>query len=125
MTDAPKTSQQAATELSISPNTLKRWANEFAPFLSPSNSMNGDVGSRQFSADDITVLRRVKHVYGIVPPPGTGLHTLARETGDPALIELVARYGAIVFQDRRLSRRDASRLRQLSRRIGNKKGVAE
>lgn len=73
----------------------------------------------------LTVLRRVRQVYGIVPPPGTGLHTLARETGDPALIELVARYGAIVFQDRQLSRRDASRLRQLSRRIGRKKVVAE
>lgn len=60
MADAPKPSQQVATELNISPNTLKRWTNDFAPFLSPTGSLNGDMGSRSFTAEDVTVLRRIK-----------------------------------------------------------------
>ncbi|TWJ18379.1 transglutaminase family protein [Geobacter argillaceus] len=67
------------------------------------------------------VLARVRRVYGIVPTPDTGLHALAGEFNDPALCELVERYGAIVFQGRRLNRREASRLRQLCRQIGRRK----
>lgn len=72
-----------------------------------------------------SVLRRVRRAYGIVPGPETGLHTLSMETGDPALKELVTRYGDIVFRDRRLSRLEATQLRKLSRQIGRKKEVAE
>jgi hypothetical protein len=70
-----------------------------------------------------SVLRRVRHAYGITPGPETGLHTLAADTGDPALMELVSRYEYIVFRDRRLSRREAAQLRKLSRKIGKKKGL--
>jgi hypothetical protein len=71
------------------------------------------------------VLARIRQVYGIVPPPATGLHTLAKELNDPALYELIEHYGAIVFQGHRLSRREAAQLRQLCRQIGRrKKGVA-
>jgi len=67
------------------------------------------------------VLARIRQVYGIVPSPDTGLHALAGELNDPALCELVERYGAIVFRGHRLSRREASHLRQLCRQIGRRK----
>lgn len=60
MTDAFKTSQQAATDLGISPNTLKRWIKDFAPFLSPSGPVSGDGNSRRFTPEDLQVLKRVK-----------------------------------------------------------------
>lgn len=60
MTDAFKTFQQAATELGISANTLKRWAKDFAPFLSPAGALGGDGANRHFMSDDLVVLRRVK-----------------------------------------------------------------
>ena len=60
MTDALKTVQQAATDLGISPNTLKRWTKDFAPFLSPSGPMTNDGASRRFTAEDLVVLGRVK-----------------------------------------------------------------
>lgn len=60
MADTLKTFQQCATELNVSVNTLKRWAKDFAPFLSPSGPVSGSGASRRFSTDDVQVLRRVK-----------------------------------------------------------------
>lgn len=60
MTDALKNLQQAASELGISPGTLKRWTKDFAPFLSPSGPVSGDGASRRFGPEDLVVLRRVK-----------------------------------------------------------------
>ena len=60
MTEAFKTFQQAVTELGISANTLKRWAKDFAPFLSPAGALGGDGANRHFMPDDLVVLRRVK-----------------------------------------------------------------
>ncbi len=60
MTDAFKTAQQAATELGISPSTLKRWTRDFAPFLSPSSSVTGDGMGRRFTPEDVELLARIK-----------------------------------------------------------------
>jgi DNA-binding transcriptional MerR regulator len=60
MADTLKTFQQTATELNVSVNTLKRWAKDFAPFLSPSGPVSGDGSNRRFADDDLGVLRRVK-----------------------------------------------------------------
>ncbi len=60
MTDAFKTGQQAATELGVSPGTLKRWTRDFAPFLSPASAVGSDGANRRFTPDDLVVLRRVK-----------------------------------------------------------------
>lgn len=60
MADTLKTFQQTATELNVSVNTLKRWAKDFAPFLSPSGPASGDGANRRFAEDDVAVLRRVK-----------------------------------------------------------------
>ncbi len=59
MTDTNKGMQQAANELTISLNTLKRWAQDFGEFLSPSGGVNNGA-SRRFTSDDIALLRRVK-----------------------------------------------------------------
>jgi DNA-binding transcriptional MerR regulator len=48
---------EAATELTVSANTLKRWAKDFEQFLSPSTASNG---VRRFTTDDVSLLRRVK-----------------------------------------------------------------
>ncbi len=60
MTDAFKTFQQAATELGVSANTLKRWAKDFAPFLSPTGALGGDSANRHFMPDDVAMLQRIK-----------------------------------------------------------------
>lgn len=60
MADSLKTFQQGATELNVSVNTLKRWAKDFAPFLSPSGPVSGDGSGRRFANDDVVVLRRIK-----------------------------------------------------------------
>jgi len=60
MADTLKTFQQTATELNVSVNTLKRWAKDFAPFLSPSGPVSGDGSNRRFADEDMGVLRRVK-----------------------------------------------------------------
>jgi len=60
MADTLKTIQQCATELNVSVNSLKRWAKDFAPFLSPAGPVSGDGSSRRFSNEDVAVLRRVK-----------------------------------------------------------------
>lgn len=60
MADTLKTFQQTATELNVSVNTLKRWAKDFAPFLSPSGPVSGDGSNRRFADEDVGVLRRVK-----------------------------------------------------------------
>ncbi|MBI3915157.1 MAG: MerR family transcriptional regulator [Chloroflexi bacterium] len=59
MADGLKTMQQSASELGVTPSTLKRWAKEFASFLSPA-PMGGDGAGRRFSEDDVAVLRRVR-----------------------------------------------------------------
>src|SRR5574341_1832212 len=59
MTDTNKGMQQAASELTISLNTLKRWVQDFGEFLSPSGEVNNGA-SRRFASDDIALLRRVK-----------------------------------------------------------------
>jgi DNA-binding transcriptional MerR regulator len=60
MADTYRTFQQAATELGVSPNTLKRWTKDFAPFLSSAGALGGDGANRHFMQDDLVVLRRVK-----------------------------------------------------------------
>ena len=60
MTEAFKTFQQASTELGVSANTLKRWAKDFAPFLSPAGALGGDGVNRHFMPDDLVVLHRAK-----------------------------------------------------------------
>ncbi len=53
------TLQQAASELGVTPATLKRWAKEFGDFLSPA-PVSGDGAGRRFSDDDLAVLRGVR-----------------------------------------------------------------
>ncbi len=60
MAEGLKTFQQSATELNVSASTLKRWAKDFAPFLSPTGPVSGDGSTRRFSDEDLAVLRRVK-----------------------------------------------------------------
>lgn len=60
MADTFKTFQQAATELNVSVNTLKRWVKDFAPFLSPAGPTSSDGASRRFVEEDMAVLRRIK-----------------------------------------------------------------
>jgi DNA-binding transcriptional MerR regulator len=60
MTDALKTLQQTAGELGVSPNTLKRWTRDFAPFLSPTGPVSNDGTGRRFTAEDFVVLGQIK-----------------------------------------------------------------
>jgi DNA-binding transcriptional MerR regulator len=60
MTEAQKTAQQTATELGVSPSTLKRWTKDFAPFLSPAAPITGDGTGRRFSPEDVAILQRIK-----------------------------------------------------------------
>ena len=55
-----KQRQQAATELGVSPSTLKRWTKDFGPFLSPSSTVTGDGTGRRFSPEDVELLARIK-----------------------------------------------------------------
>jgi len=57
MSDKFVSLNDAATELTVSANTLKRWAKDFEQFLSPSSASNG---VRRFTTEDVGVLRRVK-----------------------------------------------------------------
>ena len=59
MSDGFKTFQQAASELNVSANTLKRWTKDFAQFLSPAPT-GGDGASRRFVEEDVIVLHRIK-----------------------------------------------------------------
>ncbi len=53
-----KTTADIATELAISPQTLKNWTKEFAPFLSaPGASADG---LRRYTEEDETVLKQIK-----------------------------------------------------------------
>ncbi len=54
-----KTIQQTATELGVSLSTLKRWAKDFAPFLTPAGAV-GDGANRHFEDDDMQMLKHVK-----------------------------------------------------------------
>ena len=58
MPDTNLTLSEAATELAVSPQTLKNWTKDFAAFLSAS-SPSAD-GSRRFTDDDLVVLKQVK-----------------------------------------------------------------
>ena len=55
----PKTLQQTATELGVALNTLKRWAKDFAPFLSPAGAL-GDGANRSFEEEDLQMLHHIK-----------------------------------------------------------------
>lgn len=57
MSDKVVSLNDAAGELTVSANTLKRWAKDFEQFLSPSGASNG---VRRFTSDDVGILRRVK-----------------------------------------------------------------
>ena len=57
MSDKVRSMNDAASELTVSSNTLKRWSKDFEQFLSPSAATNG---TRRFSPDDVVILRRVK-----------------------------------------------------------------
>lgn len=57
MSDKFVSLNDAATELTVSANTLKRWAKDFEQFLSPSSASNG---VRRFTTEDVGILRRVK-----------------------------------------------------------------
>lgn len=57
MSDKVVSLNDAAGELTVSANTLKRWAKDFDQFLSPSGASNG---ARRFTSDDVGILRRVK-----------------------------------------------------------------
>jgi len=57
MSDKFVSLNDAATDLTVSANTLKRWAKDFEQFLSPSSASNG---VRRFTTDDVGILRRVK-----------------------------------------------------------------
>ncbi len=53
-----RTHVEIASELGISPQTLKNWTRDFAPFLSPAGPLGEN--SRHFSDDDVFVLKRIK-----------------------------------------------------------------
>lgn len=55
---ATRTQTDLAAELNISAQTLKNWARDFAPFLSPPGALGE--ANRRFSEDDVFVLRRIK-----------------------------------------------------------------
>jgi DNA-binding transcriptional MerR regulator len=57
MSDKFVSLNDAASELTVSANTLKRWAKDFEQFLSPSSASNG---VRRFTTEDVGILRRVK-----------------------------------------------------------------
>ncbi len=58
MSDKFVSLSEAASELTVSANTLKRWAKDFEQFLSPSSASNG---VRRFTTEDVGLLRRVKN----------------------------------------------------------------
>ena len=49
------TPKQAAETLMVSGSTVRRWASEFEPFLSPRKGTK-----RQYTIDDLAMLRRIK-----------------------------------------------------------------
>lgn len=53
-----RTNVEMATELGISAQTLKNWTRDFSPFLSPAGPLSET--ARQFSDDDVFVLKRIK-----------------------------------------------------------------
>ncbi len=53
-----KTSAEIAGELAVSPQTLKNWTKEFAPFISVAGA-SAD-GSRRYTEEDETVLKQIK-----------------------------------------------------------------
>ena len=65
--DAYRLPNEIATELDLSPSTLRRWSNEFADFLSaPAGRPEPEPGSRmahrRYTDQDLEVLRTVKHL---------------------------------------------------------------
>ncbi|MFQ6014194.1 MAG: MerR family transcriptional regulator [Anaerolineae bacterium] len=61
-----KTATEVATELNISPSTLRRWSTEFGPYLSKnvnqSSSSSSTKGHRRYNDDDMAVLGKVKEM---------------------------------------------------------------
>jgi len=65
--DAHRLPNEVATELDLSPSTLRRWSNEFADFLSgPAGRPEPEPGSRmahrRYTDQDVEVLRTVKNL---------------------------------------------------------------
>lgn len=65
--DAYRLPNQVATELDLSPSTLRRWSNEFSDFLSrPAGRPDPEPGSRmahrRYTEQDLEVLRTVKNL---------------------------------------------------------------
>ena len=52
------TPKQAAETLMVNASTVRRWASEFEPFLSPRKGTK-----RQYTIDDLATLRRIKDHY--------------------------------------------------------------
>lgn len=52
------TPKQAAETLMVNASTVRRWANEFEPFLSPRKGTK-----RQYTVDDLAMFRRIKDYY--------------------------------------------------------------
>ena len=52
------TPKQAAETLMVNASTVRRWANEFEPFLSPRKGTK-----RQYTIDDLATLRKIKDYY--------------------------------------------------------------
>ena len=50
--------KQAAETLMVSGSTVRRWASEFEPFLSPRKGTK-----RQYTIDDLATLRKIKDYY--------------------------------------------------------------
>ncbi len=81
-----KTAAEAASELGISPQTLKNWTKEFAQFLSVAGASPD--GTRRFTEDDVVILKQVKECMA------------AGMTLEEAVQELQnAGYGEVVQED--------------------------
>lgn len=80
------TPNQAAVTLKVSTSTLRRWSSDFEPFLSPRKGVK-----RQYSVDDIAILKRIKDLYGKgmnTPQVKDALQIVDRSAADNALITI-------------------------------------
>ncbi len=94
MADGLKTLQQVTMELSVTPNTLKRWAKEFSQFLSPA-PMSGDGAARRFTDDDLAILQRVREqLAGGLSTDDVIAQLEGEGRGDPNTRALAPRDGA-------------------------------
>ena len=80
------TPKQAADTLQVSTSTVRRWSSDFEPFLSPRQGVK-----RQYSVDDIAILKRIKDLYGKgmnTPQVKDALQIVDRSAADNALITI-------------------------------------